>query len=38
MRLSVVHRTLLSYDEEIADTTMEMRLRPRDESGQRCLG
>jgi transglutaminase-like putative cysteine protease len=37
MQLSVVHRTVLAYDEEIADTAMEMRLRPRDESGQRCL-
>jgi len=37
MRLSVVHRTVLAYDDEIADTSMEMRLRPRDESGQSCL-
>jgi transglutaminase-like putative cysteine protease len=38
MNLSVVHRTVLAYDDLIADTSMEMRLRPRDESGQRCLG
>jgi len=37
VKLSVVHRTVLAYDEDIADTSMEMRLRPRDESGQRCL-
>jgi transglutaminase-like putative cysteine protease len=37
MQLSVVHRTILDYDDEIADTTMEMRLRPRDEAGQRVL-
>jgi len=37
VKLSVVHQTVLAYDDEIADTSMEMRLRPRDESGQRCL-
>jgi transglutaminase-like putative cysteine protease len=37
MRLGVVHRTVLAYDDEIADTSMEMRLLRRDESGQLCL-
>jgi len=35
--LSVSHRTTLTYSEPIADTQMEMRLRPRDELGQRCI-
>jgi transglutaminase-like putative cysteine protease len=37
VKLSVVHRTILTYDDDIADTAMEMRLRPRDDGGQRCL-
>lgn len=37
MQLSVVHRTVLAYSDDIADTSMEMRLRPREEAGQRLL-
>lgn len=37
MRLRVTHQTSFSYSEEIADTAMELRLRPRDGAGQRCL-
>jgi transglutaminase-like putative cysteine protease len=37
MQLSVVHRTVLEYNDDIADTSMEMRLRPRDDAGQRLL-
>ena len=37
MRLKVVHQTRFQYSEEIADTAMELRLRPRDGAGQRCL-
>ena len=37
MYLRIIHRTSLSYSEEIFDTSMEVRLRPRDEGHQRCL-
>ncbi len=37
MFLRVVHRTVLAYSEEIFDTSMEVRLRPRDDGQQRCL-
>jgi transglutaminase-like putative cysteine protease len=36
VRLAITHRTAFAYDVDIADTTMEMRLRPRDDAGQRC--
>jgi transglutaminase-like putative cysteine protease len=37
MKLRVTHQTRFEYSEEIADTAMELRLRPRDGAGQRCL-
>lgn len=37
MRLRVTHQTRFTYSEEIADTAMELRLRPREGAGQRCL-
>jgi transglutaminase-like putative cysteine protease len=37
VRLRVSHQTRFNYSDEIADTAMELRLRPRDGAGQRCL-
>jgi len=37
VNLSVRHRTTFTYSGEIADTAMEMRLRPRDDARQRLL-
>lgn len=37
MRLEIVHRTRYRYTGPIAETVMEMRLRPMDGSGQQCL-
>jgi transglutaminase-like putative cysteine protease len=37
MRLEVVHSTRFRYSGPIAETVMEVRLRPMDGGGQRCL-
>jgi len=37
MRIRIEHRTTLSYDEQISEAYTEMRLRPLDAGGQRCL-
>jgi len=37
VNLSVRHRTTFTYSDEVADTAMEMRLRPRDDARQRRL-
>jgi transglutaminase-like putative cysteine protease len=37
VRLEVVHRTLLTYAQPVAETHMEMRVRPLNGSGQACL-
>lgn len=37
MKLRIEHTTTLSYDESISEAYTEMRLRPIDGSGQRCL-
>src|ERR1700716_2793577 len=37
MRLEVVHATRFRYAAPIAETVMEVRLRPMDGNGQRCL-
>jgi transglutaminase-like putative cysteine protease len=37
VKLSVRHRTAFTYSDEIADTAMEMRLRPLDDARQRLL-
>jgi len=37
MRLEIVHSTRYRYSGPIAETAMEMRLRPMDGNGQRCL-
>src|SRR5258708_6350748 len=37
MKLEVVHSTLFRYSGPIAETVMEVRLRPMDGLGQRCL-
>jgi transglutaminase-like putative cysteine protease len=34
MRLAVVHRTLLTYEQPVAETHMEVRLHPREGAGQ----
>jgi transglutaminase-like putative cysteine protease len=38
MWILVTHRTAFEYDETIAETVMELRLRPRSTGGQRCHG
>src|SRR6266550_5329736 len=37
MRLEIVHTTRYRYSGPIAETVMELRLRPMDGNGQRCL-
>src|SRR5258707_14652284 len=37
MKLEVVHETRYRYTGPIAETAMELRLRPMDGNGQRCL-
>ena len=37
MKLEIVHTTRYRYTRPIAETVMEVRLRPMDGSGQRCL-
>src|ERR1700686_1916253 len=37
MRLEIVHATRYRYSGPIAETVMEVRLRPMDGNGQRCL-
>ena len=37
MKLEIVHSTRYSYSARIAETMMEVRLRPMDGNGQRCL-
>jgi transglutaminase-like putative cysteine protease len=37
MRLEIVHQTRYRYTGPIAETVMEVRLRPMDGNGQRCL-
>src|SRR6266436_5840840 len=37
MRLEIVHATKYRYSGPIAETAMELRLRPMDGNGQRCL-
>jgi transglutaminase-like putative cysteine protease len=37
MKLEIVHRTHYRYSGPIAETVMEVRLRPMDGNGQRCL-
>lgn len=37
MKLEIVHSTRYRYSDPIAETVMEVRLRPMDGNGQRCL-
>ena len=37
MKLEIVHSTRYKYSGPIAETVMEVRLRPMDGNGQRCL-
>ena len=37
MKLEIVHTTRYRYSGPIAETVMEVRLRPMDGNGQRCL-
>ncbi len=37
MRIRIEHRTTLSYDQQISEAYTEMRLKPMDAGGQRCL-
>lgn len=37
MLLTVAHLTRFDYSSDVFDTSMEMRLRPRNDVGQRCL-
>src|SRR3979409_2708099 len=37
MKLEIVHSTRYRYSGPIAETVMEVRLRPMDGKGQRCL-
>jgi transglutaminase-like putative cysteine protease len=37
MKLEIVHSTRYHYSDPIAETVMEVRLRPMDGNGQRCL-
>ena len=37
MKLEIVHSTRYRYSGPIAETVMEVRLRPMDGNGQRCL-
>src|SRR2546423_7344848 len=37
MRLSIEHTTTFTYDKAISEAYTEMRLRPMDIGGQRCL-
>ncbi|HYM95868.1 MAG TPA: transglutaminase N-terminal domain-containing protein, partial [Candidatus Sulfotelmatobacter sp.] len=37
MKLEIVHSTRYRYTGPIAETVMEVRLRPMDGAGQRCL-
>jgi transglutaminase-like putative cysteine protease len=37
MRLSVVHTTTFTYDNPIVEASTELRLRPLDVDGQRCV-
>jgi transglutaminase-like putative cysteine protease len=37
MKLAIEHQTIFAYDRPVRESVGELRLRPRDEAGQRCV-
>ena len=37
MKLRIEHKTVFTYDQPISEAYTEMRLRPLEAAGQRCL-